>query len=519
LLWFGLGCGRQPIEHLSLTHLETRAVAPGDALELTGEGLPPGLASTVELRGVLHAPGRDALSVRVSLPARVLSPERISAAVEPALFARWGRGSFEGELHLRGGDAASGAFDGSLAPVRFDVDMESATDSEPLRRTAESLLDDFGVAISDVDPIEHGLLIANVDPAGPAWRAHLSAGDTIEAANGVQLRALSDLAPGPSATSLKLRVRDAHGTLRAVQLPLASAAPISNPRSLALCLLACPALLLLLGFVPIPAPSHWLASALRRARALGARGFDRRLWLGLGATVAAAIGCRWCESAIDPFAVLLAHFSCLVALRAWRRRGLAAFVGQLAGLWIGVACVAANSGRSELWAIVRDQGVAPWTWNVSTRPPMTLAAWLCFFYAARLHGVGRTTGVDIIGRALLSALFAALFLGGSGGEVAPVLALLAIVLKAVACSAVLAIMASARGGSWQKQLAALAAALVATVAWTQLAPSRSFELTLGSGSCVFAAFLLGTALAQLSSQKRHAPAAVSGRPITPVSSL
>jgi hypothetical protein len=515
----GLGCARQPVQQLSLTHLEAETLAPGDALEVAGEGLPPGLASTVELRGVLHAPGRDALSVRVSLPARVLSPERISAVVEPALFARWGRGSFDGELRVRGGDAASGSFDGALAPVRFDVDMESVADSEPLRRTAESLLADFGVEISDAVPIEHGLLVARVDPAGPAWRAHLSAGDTIEAANGVQLRALSDLAPGPSATSLKLRVRDAHGTLRALRLPLASAAPISNPRSLALCLLACPALLLLLGFLPIPAPSQWLMAALRRARALRARRFDQRLWLGVGASIAAAIGCARYESVIDPFAVLLAHFSCLVALRAWRRRGLPVFLGQLAGLWFAVACVAANSGRSELWAIVRDQGAAPWTWNISSRPPMTLAGWLCFFYAARLHGAGRANAVDTVGRALLSALFAALFLGGTGGEHASVLTLLAVALKAVACAAVLAIMPSARGGSWQKQLAVLATALIATVAWTQLAPSRGFELALGSGSCVFAAFLLGTALVQLGSQRRRAPAAVSGRPVTPASSL
>jgi hypothetical protein len=63
----------------------------------------------------------------------------------------------------------------------------------------------------------------------------------------------------------------------------------------------------------------------------------------------------------------------------------------------------------------------------------------------------------------------------------------------------------------------MAIVATATVAWTQLAPSRGFELALGSGSCVFAAFLLGTALVQLGSQRRHA--AVSSRPITPVSSL
>lgn len=511
------GCSRQPVQHLSLKGLETESLAPGDALELSGDGLPSGLASRVELRGVLHAPGRDELSVSVSLPARVLSPERISAAVEPACFSRWGRGSFEGELHVRGADAASGTFEGALAPVHFDVDMESLTDSEPQRRAAESLLADFGIAISDAEPIEHGLVVARVDPAGSAWRARLNAGDTIEAANGVQLHALSDLAPGPSATSLKLRVRDTHGTLRALQLPLVDAAPISNPRSLALWLLACPALLLLLGFLPIPAPVEWLASALRRARALHARRFDHRLWLGVGGTVAAGVAAARFESVIDPFAVLLAHSSCLVALRAWRRRGVTVFLGQLAGLWLAVACFAANSGRSELWAIVRDQGAAPWTWNVCSRPPLMLAAWLCVSYAARLHGAPRANLIDGLGGALLSALFAALFLGGTGGAAASALTLLVVGLKACVCGAVLAIMPRARGSSWKRQLAGLATMVSATVAYTQLAPSRGFELALGSGSCVFAAFLLGTALVQLCSQKRHA--AVSGQPITRVSTL
>src|SRR5262249_7585573 len=92
------GCARQRVQRLALAQLERLSLRQGDALELRGEQLPMGLGGEVELRGVMHAPGRPERKLEASLQARVVSPERVSVAIDPARFSPWRRGSFEGEL-------------------------------------------------------------------------------------------------------------------------------------------------------------------------------------------------------------------------------------------------------------------------------------------------------------------------------------------------------------------------------------------------------------------------------------
>lgn len=494
-LWILLafGCGRaQEVQPLALSGLAADALVDGDDLVLLGSKLPLGLAAELELRGTVHAPGQVERAVRVTLSGRTLSSELLRAAFPPDLLADWGRASFEGSLSVHAHDAEGARFATVMPAVAFDLEAEAPQASQRLRHAVENLLEPLGLELVNG---ENGLQVARVQSGGPAWRAGLREGDAIVVSNGVRVHGLGDLAPAPNATSLALHVRDARGALHALRLPLADAAPLANPRGLAWCLLACPALLLLLTFLPLPAPAETLRRALARARG------RRELLVSAPWVIVFAWASVRFQARLDPFLVLLVHCGLLVAVRSWRVQGAPASSLQLLGLWLAAACSAAVSGSDKWLAIVHDQGTGPWAWNVFARPPLAAALCLCLRYASALHGAVRTgplaRALNGAAPALLCSLFGVLFLGGAGTLSSALPAVLWAASKAWLCLGLWSIVPEVSRSAWRREAGYLAATLLATLAWSWVAPRRAFELGLGSALCVFALFIGGVAFLQL----------------------
>jgi len=276
-----LGCGRSSSEdRLRLSGLESPVISPDTALEIVGEALPTGERLLVELRGALTAVGQDTRTVQVSLVGHVLAPERLSVAVDAGLLKSWGRAGFEGEIRVSCEPTAARRCRGLLSGVSLDVEAADPRRSQRQRhKVVEQMLPALGLTVSDVESVARGMLLSGVEPGSLAEGAGLRVGDTLVRSNGVSLHALSDLAPGPSASALSLRVQRASGPLENVRLSLAHAAPLSDPRTLGLCVLACPALLLLLGFAPLPLPGAAL-SLLGARWAAAHRGARRQFGVG-----------------------------------------------------------------------------------------------------------------------------------------------------------------------------------------------------------------------------------------------
>ena len=206
-LAFVFACGpRGPVTRLRLSAVESPLISPDTPLELSGEGLPSGERVAVELRGVLAAAGRDLRTLEVSLVGQVLAPERVSVALDAEMVRSWGRGNFEGEVRVSCEAGTRGSCQGRLFGASFDVEVVDPRRSQQQRHGVEQLLPALGLTVSDSESVAQGLVLSAVEAESVAARAGLLAGDTIVRSNGVRLRALSDLAPGPSASALILRV-------------------------------------------------------------------------------------------------------------------------------------------------------------------------------------------------------------------------------------------------------------------------------------------------------------------------
>ena len=83
------------MDQVRLLAVESKVIGPDTALELSAEGLPTGRSLAVSLKGTLAAAGQDEQKLDVSLVGHALSPERLSVAIDPARFARWGRGAVD----------------------------------------------------------------------------------------------------------------------------------------------------------------------------------------------------------------------------------------------------------------------------------------------------------------------------------------------------------------------------------------------------------------------------------------
>jgi hypothetical protein len=501
--WLGLwvsglisaaGCSRAS-HPLRLVALETRTVSSESQLELRGDGLPADAVATLRLRGVLHAPGRTDRSLDRTLPGRVLSPERAVFSVDPRLPTHWGRGTFEGRLELRC-DAHGGTEigNGALAHVMFDIDGPTVRSLQQLNHQGAVLLRAAGVEISELDPLAHGVGVATLTPTGAAARSGVREGDLIERAHGVRIRALADLAPQPSATTLQLQVRTGSAAARQVSIPISGVAPFADPTSLGLYVLASPVLLLLLGLLPLPTPGELLGSGLVRFRAL------RFAHAPLGLAWACAFGAAsaLCQSALDPFGVLSLYLCLLVLARGTTSAGWWRFSGHVAAVWLAIACVAAVSGTRSWLGIAADQGDMPWEWNVFARPPLALACVLCLWHAATLSADRASPGsmiantADAAARGLLSALLAGMFLAGTGPGLRAnaglvVLASLIAGTKSLLVFVALTLMPGVAPRPRARRVwgTLLVVLPLTAAAWSWLAPSRAHEVAVGGGVCVF----------------------------------
>jgi hypothetical protein len=504
---------------MALRGVETPLLAGDAPLELSGDALPSGAVIQLALHGVMHAPGSGDRSVDLVLPGVVLSPERLTAAGDPSLASLLGRGSFDGELEVHCTDPAS-ACSGALDEVSFDIDGPTALSVERLRRAAQGLLASFALELADDAPRSNGLVIARATRGGLAARAGLRTGDVIEAANGVRIHALGDLAPVATASVAQLRVRSAGGERRTLELPLSAAAPFHDAQLVGLYALACPILLLLLWVAPWPTPgellSRWLGAVreLRQRESFGASKLEVVLPCALaGATALLA-------ERLDVFAVLLVHLALVMAVCARRTTRWSAVLGHLAAIWLCVGAVAALSSTRSWSGLLLEQGALPWEWNLFARPPLALAALICVWHAARLPKAfanesaaaprARTArALELFAHSLLAVLFAALFLGGSRTAGGPGLEALALGSALAAAKSLLVFGLIAASGRMPRRVsAAVLGALFAFGGfWLWLAPSRSFELALGAGVCTFLALALLLALLE----RRSASSALQTR--------
>ena len=411
-----LGCGRGgPEERLRLSGIESPVISAETALEIVGEALPTGERLVVELRGVLSAVGQDARSLEVSLLGHVLAPERLSVAVDAELLRRWGRAGFDGERRVSGEPSGSRRCRGALLGVRLDFEAVDPRGSQRQRHVVEQLLPALGVTVSDSESMASGVVLAELEPGSLAAHAGLRPGDRLLRSNGVSLRALSDLAPGPSASALLLHVQRASGQVDQLRLSLASAAPLADPRTLGLCVLACPALLLLLGFLPVPTPGAALSRLVTRGSRVRS-GAVRRFGFGaLACVLSSAVCVLWQPP--DAFWLLSLQLGCVLGLHGLRRAGWGALLLDVLGLWLAAASAAAISGTRSWGVIVHDQLGGAWAWNALSRPVLLLALGLTLVHAVRLHARparGRwELALEGLSRALICVLCVGMFLGGS----------------------------------------------------------------------------------------------------------
>jgi hypothetical protein len=509
-------CAREPIpETLALSAVETRSVAAEGPFEVSGEALPSDRSVKLELRGVMHSPGRSDRSVRAQLAGRVLSPERLVALFDASVASEFGRGTFDGRLEVLGERSSGARWRGTLTGVSFDIDGPTVRSAERLRGDAHALLQSLSIDISDDASLARGLVVARAQAAGLGACAGVRAGDVIESANGVRIHALSDLAPPPGG-SMRLQVRRAGVAPFTLAVPLPAATPFVDRHLLGLYCLACPVLLLLFWLLPLPTPGNVLTRCLARLRELRVRGVSPsdKLGVALSCALGGASGFI-VDDVVDVFAVLLVHAALVMLLY---RRGASAQPARLAHAavsWLGVGCAAALSGTRSWLGIVSDQGVLPWEWNVFARLPLGLACVLCVWHAARLHAPAEAAesqvrrAVDSAGRSVLAALFGALFLGGARHGLGSSRELIAIGSALAAGKSLLMfgllIFAGARSRlQWRVQVALVLTLPLSVALWLWLAPSRAFELTLGGGTCALLGLALIVALAERRATRRAA---------------
>jgi len=496
------GCrGAHPSAPLRVEGLESEVISADKPLALRGEQLPIGAVVEVQVSGLMSAVGQDVRQVSASLAGRVLSPESLRVAMSEGLLLRWGRGSFEGELRMSCNLPSGVRLSRLLRPVRFDVDVRDAWASQQHRRRAEQVLSGLGIVISDAQSVLAGLEIADVRAGSRAERVGLDVGDVIERANGVALHALSDLAPGPSVSALRLRVRHPSGRVADVRLLLAGSAPLSDWPTLTLGFVLGVLMWIGLGLLPWRTPgaqlAHWVG-------ALWAPAHDHALWMSVGATALVGAWAAVCAEGLDPFALLILHLGCSVPLWAanvGQRRGVSLHV---AGVWCAVVAAAAVGGTRVWGTLVHEQAGGPWMWNVLARPPLGLLWIACALHACRLRVLseGAASVFDAsaarAAQLLCAVLCEGLFFGGAlppGASTASGILLGSCAAALKACLCFLAIEVAARTGAQPGRLFWCVCA-VSIGLWSWTTPRRETEVWFGSALCVVIGSWVSVALWQ-----------------------
>lgn len=546
-LWLVAGCAvsSHEAELLSLSGVSPTELEPDGQLRIAGEGFPAGQPCHVTLRGQTRRPGRAPLAVSLRLRGRAVSPVSVAVTLgRPQLARLGGRGTFTGQVLVAFEGRAQGVqVVGRLTDQRIDLIRPFEHDMSEARRLREralSVADFLGIGVDREAESHAGVLVAGADDDSRAARAGLSAGDRIVEADGVRVHDLSDLAPGPGRSDLRLSVRrPGQGTPVDIRLSLSGfESPALDASLRPLC--AAVVCLLLVGvfFGPLPGPTPFVARCLSRYRQ-GQSLLSVRVWddlptrteeprpAGLWGRIRKHFG-EWTMAALVTTLLLsialsesafglrfntLPMYLGLAALRLGvtllvqpgldvrARRALArsqlARTGVLA-VTIAIACL--HGGTRCLEGIVGSQGGVPWRWGLFAHPALMLVFPAFVLQGSRLIPTHLGSGVwargvayalDVGVRVLICAVGAAVFLGGwevSGLGVAQGLAATLVGAglfagKAWAVALLLHFAKLSRAGLASPRWLSpglCAGALAVAVTWIWAAPSEQPLLALGT---------------------------------------
>lgn len=514
LAWAACASACAPARESEL--LEVRRVAPdriepGHLLQIRGAGFPPGRAGRIRLEGQMHPPGASARAVAIELEAQAVSSEEVEARFTgAALAALGGRGTLHGRVTVIFA-AAQGTVIGRSPRVVLDVIPES-TDrlGEELarRRRGAELAERLGLTLGEEAPDEPGLPVELVAEGSIGARAGLASGDRLIALEDVRLHALSDFVAPPARREARLAVlREGEAAPFVVLVP--AGVRREHVLSQGELIVARVALGWVLLVLLLLAPSArfvqaWLRgpAAPSRPRAAFLARHGRALLRGsIGAALLLAI------VGLDHAGLLVAPLEAVVLVALAARTSAAYLSGQTgratpfralapalsaAGavlvVALALACVAAIGGTTDLAALHRMQGPAPWEWTALRTPagPLLTASILAAGAWSARERKGRVAGLAGEAMALvLAAVVAAVLLGGfSAGEAASeqarALAAVAFIAKGLLAWSVMrragTIAWTARDGV--KLAVALLAAMALTAAWIAWEPGAELERAL-----------------------------------------
>ncbi len=444
LLAFGAArCGREAAapQLLSVDEVAPLVLGEGEALEIRGAGFAPKRAARVTFRGALHRPGAEPeIGWVASAEGAAESAQRLTLAVPEALRSRFCgpagaavHATFRGEVDVAFEPLTPGALPvrGTLGGVVLDVYPAGAYPAEAQRAEASRALEAMGVKLAEGADEGGGLLVASVEPEGPADLAGVAAGDRLESLDGVRLLDAADALPSgrhPYATMGVRRPEPGESFERQVVLRSFRRRRGSAEFGLAGALLALAAGAVLFLASPLAGALAWRASAPR-----GSGGFRPALpagALGLSALVAGVFsalplaGAGAGPEALSLFALGAALATGLPARGAeapggfFRRAWALIKRAVLGAVPVAVAWACASALAGSLWVadVVNVQGGFPWQWAAFTSPLGLLLAALfvspAFFKVEAAKGAGGAPSRREWALGLVRASVAVIWFGG-----------------------------------------------------------------------------------------------------------
>lgn len=494
-------------ELLEVRRVTPDRISPGHDLEVRGAGFPPGRAGRLRIEGQMHPPGEPSRAVSVELAARAASSEEVEARfTADALAALGGRGTFRGRVTVVFA-ADQGAVIGRSPRVVLDVMPEStARLGEELarRRRGAELAARLGLTLGEQTPDRPGLPVELVAEGSIAARAGLEAGDRLIGLEGVRLHALSDFAPPRGRREARIEaLHEGDGPPFVVLVPTGERSEkLLSQGELIVARVALGWVLLVLLLLAPSArfvQAWWRAPAARPdRRPRFARHGRAMLRASIGAALLVTIVAldRAGLLAVPLEAIVLAMFAVGTsagylaghAAKGSALRSVIAPAGAVLVVAVALACVAAIGGTTDLAALHRMQGPAPWEWTALRTPagPMMIGVILAVGAWSARERQGRLAALAGEATALvLAAVVAAVLLGGFCAGEAPSEGARALAAAGFVVKGLLAWSAMRRAGAiaWTareggKVALALIAALALTAAWMAWAPGPEIERAL-----------------------------------------
>jgi len=569
------GCGLDNrVELLQLDSIQVYEFEPEVRLLLNGSGFPIGHACEVIFDGKVYRPSGDTRRFETTVDGVAVSPERIEADLNPADTKRFSEaGTFEGRITAAfTSQDGQAQITGTCPEVRLELSRNASLDLKQRRGQlvrARALLAFIGVKLVEERNPDRGLLIKEVWPESRAERAGLKKADLISMQGESFVHAISDLLPAPGSSEVELGVvRAGERVPVVVRIPLQglNASPLDAAQFQLLALLAF-ALFCVAFFSPV---AQGLGRYLSRfvqsrsvvaeaqqlvkgdARAANSDRVTARRWIDALARffvepltfVTVALSLFFVRLAyhlvFDPLVVCLALFILRISFALFisrgsnlRRRLQTAFrcsrYMAFACVPIAIGCVLVDT--RTLTGLVAAQGAAPWQWLVFRNPALTVVFPIFMLSSAagfityRDSGHDRATlthWIEVVYRALMCSIGAALFIGGWQVARLPFLAAIdsdwvnAVVF--VSKASLLGFLAYASRvvrleeniAAWAPLFALLGSGLL-TLLWRYLNVSAQIEATIGYA--LFIAFAVVTTVVLgrvLTAQKR--PNTVSPHP-------